>query len=271
MEIAKIGPIKVFGALGQGARSNVMLVRREADGLEYALKVVPVARAKDKKYLLQARTEFRVGQLLDHPNLVRIHAIETEADWLLRPKRVKLLLEYVPGQTLDRIVSPGIGTLLHAFEQVADGVAYMHEHGIVHADLKPNNIMLGLGVVKVIDFGLARIDGELTGRLQGTPEYMAPETAAFKVVNEQTDIFNFGATMYRLLTGCYPPESVGVLPVSEREYRGRFRPTSDFNQSLPEELGWLVDQCLSFRPEARPGSMDEVCRTLNRIVDQMEA
>lgn len=270
MEIAKIGAIEVLAALGQGAKSNVMRVRREADGLEYALKIVPVAKGREKKYLAQARQEYRVGQLLDHPNLVRVHAIETETDWLLRPQRVKLLLEYIPGQTLDRIVSPGLGTLLRAFEQVADGVADMHERGIVHADLKPNNIMLGPGVVKVIDFGLARIDGESTGRLQGTPEYMAPETAACKLVNERTDIFNFGATMYRLLTGCYPPESVGVLPIGEREYRGRFRPAGDVNQSLPAELGWLVDQCLSFQPEARPASMDEVCRALNRIVDRME-
>src|SRR6266540_4346572 len=160
MDIDQIGLIAVLAALGKGARSNVLLVRRDGDQREYALKVVPVARRKDRKYLAQARQEFRVGQLLDHPNLVKVHAIETETDWLSRPRRVKLLLEFIPGQTLDRIASPGLGTLLRAFEQVADGVAYMHERGIVHADLKPNNIMLAPGVVKVIDFGLARIDGE---------------------------------------------------------------------------------------------------------------
>jgi len=267
MDIARIGSIEVLAALGQGAKSNVMRVRRDADGHEYALKVVPVAKPKERKYLAQARQEYRVGRLLDHPNLVRVHAIETETDWLLRPRRVKLLLEYVPGQTLDRIASPGLGTLLRAFEQVADGVAYMHERGIVHADLKPNNIMLGPGVVKVIDFGLARIDGESTGRLQGTPEYMAPETASRKIVDAGTDIFNFGATMYRIFTGFHPPQSVGSLPLTERIYREQFRHTCDINDAIPAELGWLVDRCLSFQPKERPASMDEVCRSLNRIVD----
>ena len=263
MIISRIGPIEVLAALGQGAKSNVMLVRREADANQYALKVVPVAKAREKKYLAQARQEFRVGQMLDHPNLVKVHAIETETDWLVRPKRVKLLLEYVPGRTLDCFAAPTFETLLPVFERVADAVAYMHENGVVHADLKPNNIMLGPSVVKVIDYGLSRIDGEVTGRLQGTPEYMAPETAARKVVNELTDIYNFGATMYRLLTGLHPPSSLGTLPLTERAYRERFRSPCEINAAIPTSVGELLKACLSFKPEERPQLMGEVCTRLS--------
>lgn len=265
MKISRIGPIEVLAALGQGAKSNVMLVRREADANQYALKVVPVAKAREKKYLAQARQEFRVGQMLDHPNLVEVHAIETETDWLVRPKRVKLLIEYVPGQTLDRIAGATVEVLLPVFEQVADAVAYMHENGVVHADLKPNNIMLGPGIVKVIDYGLARIDGEEPGRLQGTPEYMAPETASRKVVNELTDIYNFGATMYRLLTGLHPPSSVGTLPLTERAYRERFRAPCEVNAAIPLAVGELMEACLSFKPAERPQTMGEVYSELSRI------
>ena len=262
-----IGPIEVLAALGQGAKSNVMLVRREADGCRYALKVTNVAKRKERKYLAQARQEFRVLQKLDHPNIVRAYAIETETDWLLRPIRVKVLLECVPGQTLDRIASPGLGALLGAFEQAVDAVAYMHENGMLHADLKPNNIMLGPDVAKVIDFGLAREIGEETGRLQGTPEYMAPETAARKIVDVRTDIFNFGVTMYRLLTGLYPPQSVGSIPMTKRAYLERYRPASEVNNAIPPLLAELADRCLRFDPSERPVSMDEVCRELNRIAD----
>lgn len=266
MTIARIGTIEVLETLGQGAKSTVFRVRRDADGLEYALKVVPVAKRKERKYLTQAQQEFRVGQLLDHPSLVKILALETESDWLFRARRVKLLIEFVPGQTLDRIVSPPLGLLLRTFERVADGVAYMHETGIVHADLKPNNIMVGPDVVKVIDYGLARIGGETTGRLQGTPEYMAPETAARKVVNELTDIFNFGATMYRLATGHYPPATSG-FPMTQRAYHERLLPSRQLNPALPPRFADLIDQCLRYKPQDRPPTMDDVCRMLNRLVD----
>jgi serine/threonine protein kinase len=265
-----IGPIEVLAALGQGAKSNVVLVRREADGLRYALKVTNVAKASTKKYLGQSRQEFRVLRRLDHPNIVKAYALETETDWLLRPVRVKVLLEYVPGRTLDQLVSPGLGHLLRAFEQAADAVAYLHENGFLHADLKPNNIMLGEEIAKVIDFGLAREIGEDTGRLQGTPEYMAPETATRKLVTIRTDIFNFGATMYRMLTGQHPPQSAGSFPMTERAYLERYRPAAELNETLPPDLARLVDRCLLFDPESRPGSMDEVCRELNRIVDEAD-
>ena len=90
--------------------------------------------------------------------------------------------------------------LVQVFEKVAAGLVHMHRRSVCHADLKPNNIMLSrAGDVKIIDYGLAWIKGEPKDRVQGTPEYMAPETGQAQVVNERTDIYNFGATMYRLV------------------------------------------------------------------------
>lgn len=265
MTFTRIGSIEVLAALGQGAKSNVMLVRRNADELQYALKVVSVAKLKERKYLAQARQEYRVGRMFDHPNLVKVFSIETETDWFLHPKRVKLLIEYVPGQTLDRIPSPSFNTLLAAFLGAAEGVATMHERGVVHADLKPNNIMISPNTVKVIDFGLARIDGESTDRLQGTPEFMAPETIARKIVDVRTDIYNFGATMYRLTTGLYGPRSTGGLPISERRYRESYRKLCVVNPGYPEGFGHLVDRCLCFQPYERPDSMRELCTKLKQL------
>ena len=96
--------------------------------------------------------------------------------------------------------------LVQVFERIADGLTHMHKQGVFHADLKPNNLILGRGTrVKVIDYGLAWIKGEPKDRVQGTPEYMAPETVEHKLINERTDIYNFGATMYRLVTLQLPP------------------------------------------------------------------
>src|SRR5438270_53685 len=98
--------------------------------------------------------------------------------------------------------------LVQVFKAVADALVHMHRRQVYHADLKPNNILFSrAGAVKVIDYGLAWIKGEKKDRVQGTPEYMAPEQARKKVVNERTDIYNFGATMYRMVTWRLPPSA----------------------------------------------------------------
>src|SRR5437588_546166 len=103
MAAEKIGKFQVLETLGTGAHSTILRVRRDADGKEYALKVVPVGGEEDKKYLEQARHEFRVGQMLNHPNLIKVFAFETESDWLFRVKQAKLLIEYANGKTLDQV------------------------------------------------------------------------------------------------------------------------------------------------------------------------
>src|SRR5262245_26249564 len=196
-----IGQYQVLGTLGQGAHSTILHIRRRKDAKQYALKVVPIADKDELKFLKQAEHEFQVAQLLDHPNLIKIYSLETEKDWLFRIRKVHLLSEFVRGKTLDTM-KLSLPQLVQAFVQVAAAMVHMHKRGVLHADLKPNNIMIGRsGEVKVIDYGLAWIKGKAKSRLQGTPEYIAPETAKEKRVSEQSDIYNFGATMYRMVTG----------------------------------------------------------------------
>ena len=133
------------------------------------------------------------------------------------------MIEYVNGKTLDQVPPLSLPKLVHVFEQVAAGLAHMHRRDVLHADMKPNNVMLSRsGEVKIIDYGLAWIKGEAKDRVQGTPEYMAPETAKRKLVNERTDIFNFGATMYRLVTFRLPPPTVpeGDMDVDAELWHG---------------------------------------------------
>ena len=209
MSAFTIGKFQVVEPLGKGAHSTIMHVRRAADSTHYALKVVVIGGADEQKFLDQAEHEFRVAQMLDHPNLIKIYALETARDWLFRPRKLHLLIEYVNGKTLDTYHHIAIPKLLQIFVQVAAGLVHMHRRGVCHADLKPNNILLSRsGEVKIIDYGLAWIKGENKQRVQGTPEYMAPEQARQRIANERTDIYNFGATMYRLVTLRHPPSMV---------------------------------------------------------------
>src|SRR5262249_26340133 len=145
----------------------------------------------------------------EHPNLVKVYALELQRDWLFRVKKAHMLIEYVNGKTLDTVKDLSVPRLVQIFEKVAAGLVHMHRLGVCHAALKPNNIMLSkAGDVKIIDFGLAWIKGQPKGRVQGTPEYMAPEQCRNSMVNERTDIYNLGATMYRLLTSRLPPSTL---------------------------------------------------------------
>src|ERR1700745_3007815 len=96
-----IGKFQVVGTLGTGAHSTILHIRRSADARPYALKVVPIGGPEDAKFQEQAQHEFRVAQLLDHPNLIKIYALETARDWLFRPRKLHLLIEYVNGKALD--------------------------------------------------------------------------------------------------------------------------------------------------------------------------
>jgi serine/threonine protein kinase len=273
MGIGRIGSFQILGTLGTGAHSTILHIRRSQDSKQYALKVVPLAGKDDVKFLEQARHEFRVAQLLDHPNLIKIYALETPRDWLFRTRKVHLLIEYVNGKTLDSIPRLNLPRLVQVFLHVAEGMVHMHRRGVCHADLKPNNILLSrAGDVKVIDYGLAWIKGEAKGRVQGTPEYMAPEQAGRSVVNEGTDIFNFGATMYRMVTWKLPPSllaSAEGVRLNAKTYLQMLKPVQELSPKAPVELCNLIHRCLQFNPHDRPERMSEIQGELDRLADKL--
>lgn len=276
MTISKIGKFRVLATLGAGANSSILRILRDDDGKEYALKVVTIDGDDDKKYLEQAEHEYRVGQMLHHPNLVKIHCLELEKGLfgLGGVKKARLLVEYVNGQTLDqaKLIKPA--KLLRIFQQIAAGLAHMHQKGVLHADMKPNNVMVGkANVAKVLDYGLAWIKGEPKDRVQGTPEYMAPETATHKMVNERTDIYNLGATMYRLATFQLPPSTLPSegMKLKEKQFLGLLKPVLELAPNTPPKFAALIEQCLQFDANKRPASMIEVHNTLDALADDAEA
>jgi serine/threonine protein kinase len=269
-----IGTFQVLGPLGSGAHSTILHIRRQADSKQYALKVVPIGSPEEKKYLEQAEHEFHVSQKLDHCNLVKIYALEQPKDWLFRVKKAHLLIEYVNGKTLDEVPPLSLPKLVRVLGLVAAGITHMHRRGVLHADMKPNNVMLSrAGEVKIIDYGLAWVKSEPKSRVQGTPEYMAPETSRRKLVNERTDIFNFGATAYRLITLRLPPSTLGDenMPADAELWQRQLKPVQEVRADCPKELADIIHRCLSFNAMKRPETMKEVQETLEQIADRLEA
>jgi len=270
--VDNIGKFQVLAPLGQGAHSSILHVRRQADSKQYALKVVPLDGPDDQKFLEQARHEFKVAQKLDHANLIKIYALEEVKDWLFRVKKAHLLIEFVNGKTLDTAPPLSMPKLVSVFKQVAAGLEHMHRRNVLHADMKPANVMFSRsGEVKIIDYGLAWIKGDDKSRLQGTPEYMAPETAKRKLVNERTDIFNFGATMYRLATFRKLPTTVPEtdMDIDPELWARQLKPVAECNAGAPKPLCDLIHRCLAFDAHKRPESMRDVRSALDKLGEEM--
>lgn len=270
----QIGKFTVVGTLGSGAHSTILHVRRAEDGKSYALKVVALDCAEDQKYLTQAEHELEIINKFDHPNLIKAYTLEKVKDWLFRVKKAHLLLEYVNGKTLDTCPRLTIPRLTQVFKLIADGMVHVHRRQVCHGDLKPNNVLLSkAGVVKIIDFGLARIKGQGGGRIQGTPEYMAPEQVKHSLINERTDIYNFGGLMYRLVTWKLPPavtsEEDGGMPLDSKMWERTFKPVEELNPRTPPKLAELINACLQFDAHRRPERMSEIQGALDRLCDEL--
>ena len=271
--ISSIGKFQVLGTLGKGAHSTILHVRRAADSREYALKVVPVDETDEQKFLEQAKHEFRVAQMLGHPNLIKIYCLELKRDWLFRVKKAEVLIEYVNGKTLDAIPIPQ-DQLVVVFAQIAAGLAHMHRRGVFHADLKPNNILYGKrGEVKIIDYGLAWIKGEPKDRVQGTPEYMAPETA-----QEQGDQrADRHLQPRRHHVPADDPEAAAERRARRpnrcgsdvKAFASMLTPVGELNKAVPKALCDVIHKCLAYDPEKRPERVGEVLDDLKQIAADM--
>ena len=248
-----IGQFQVLSELGKGAHSTIYHIRRHKDSKQFALKVVPIIKKDHNKFREQAEHEFRVAQILDHPNLIKIYALEYQRDWFFRVRKVHLLIEFVKGKTLDQSMKLTMPWLVQIFAKVAEGLAHMHRRGVFHADLKPNNIMLSsVGDVKIIDFGLAWIKGEPKERVQGTPNFIAPEQARCKPLTEQTDVYNFAASFYWALTGHRVPTLLTVEKSDRRVVKDQDYPSPrDLRPEISQVLSDIVMRCLRLRASDR--------------------
>jgi serine/threonine-protein kinase len=248
----------VVNPLGNGAGSQVLLISDRATGQRFALKIAKRDDEDDNptKFIDQTCREFEAAQKLNHPVIVKIYDFAEKKGLLglFKPVEGRLLMEYIKGKTVDEVEMPQLSQLVLIFIQVASAMAHMHRRGVYHGDLKPSNIMLSdSGKVKLIDLGTCWIKGEKKNRIQGTPQYMAPEQMSDKVVNERTDVYNLGATMYRMFTG--------IVPGAGK----KLKQPIDINKNIPGTLNDLIMKCLTSNPDHRPAGMFELRDQLSAV------
>ncbi|MEM9109420.1 MAG: serine/threonine-protein kinase [Planctomycetota bacterium] len=263
-EFHQIAGFDVVATLGEGAASKLYRVR-DKHGKEFCLKRVVKNASNEQRFIDQAVTEYEVSKNLDSPLIRKCHKLIRQRA-LLRTSEVLVLMELVEGRTLETLKFKSMVGYCKVFHAAAKGLKVMHDGGYVHADIKPNNIMVtDEGQVKLIDFGQSCKNGTVKQRIQGTPDYIAPEQVKRRPITPKTDLFNLGATMYWLLTGervptMMPRKDRGetIQLRSEEAERGPLTPPIELVPDCPPALSNLVVECVAKDPQDRPDHMQAV-------------
>jgi serine/threonine-protein kinase len=260
----------VLDLIGHGAGSTIYCVSHPATKQLYALKHVVRKREKDGRFIEQLQAEFEVGSKVSNPHLRRSVDFQVTHTGLLRrtPVEAMLVLELFDGTSLEQHTPRDLAQIVNAFAQTAQGLHALHQLGYVHCDLKPNNILRDpvTGAVKVIDLGQAAKAGTAKQRVQGTPDFMAPEQVKLQPVTVRTDVYNFGATLYFCLAGKRLPTLFTIKRGDNSFLVDQQLPSpKDLNPLIPEQLSNLVVECVRTNPAKRPGDMSDLARKLEVI------
>ena len=252
----------VVSKLGSGGMGEVYLARDTKLDRDVALKVLPEAMARDPERRRRFEREAKAVAALKHPNIVTIYAVEEEKGSLY------LTMELIEGKTLADTV-PKDGMSLEKFFDIAiplsDAIGSAHAVGIAHRDLKPANVMFdAAGRVKVLDFGLAKLlqvdpddktinaDGDTQpGMVLGTVSYMSPEQAEGKSVDQRSDVFSLGILFYEMATGERPFKGDTNLSIMSSILRDEPVSITEIKRTLPNQLGRILDHCLTKDPSRR--------------------
>jgi len=256
---------QVMQYLGSGARSTIWQIRDRSTDECFALKRVVKRQVSDSRFLQQAINEYDVGTHLDHAVVRHIYKIRRITRWFSL-REIHLIMELCHGQTVQDRRPDDILRAVKIFGEVASALAYMNARGYVHADMKPNNILVAPdGTVKIIDLGQSCRVGTVKQRVQGTPDFISPEQVHRWPLDARTDVFNLGAAMYWVLTG--RPIATALPKNGLTLLKGELlvHPPEQINPEVPASLSKLVMDCVELHPSHRPGTMNEVTSRLTLI------
>ncbi len=275
---------KILQKLGSGGMGDVYLAKDVQLDREVALKVLPPDLAENEERRSRFQREAKAVAALNHPHIVTVHSVE-EAEGVHF-----ITMELVRGKTLSEVI-PRKGLSLAKFFEIAiplaDAVAAAHEKGILHRDLKPDNLMLSdEGRLKILDFGLAKLKPEAgvsgiseqptnarteEGRIVGTVAYMSPEQAEGKTLDSRSDIFSLGIVLYEMATGERPFHGETTASVLSSILKDTPKSVTELNPALPSLLGRIVRRCLVKDPEHRYQTAKDLRNELQELKREVDS
>lgn len=259
--VQSVGNYDLVEKIAEGGMGTVYKGRNRETGDIVAIKIVSSSVANNPVLLQRFENEFNVARKLDHPNIVRA------LDYGHMGSTPYLVMEFVDGeslgQKLERDGAIPVDDAIKLIAQVAQGLHRAHKVGMIHRDVKPDNIMVTRdGQAKLTDLGLVKdtesdMNLTRTGRGLGTPHFMAPEQfKSAKNADARCDIYSLGATLYQMVTGELPFRSSGPLDSFMKKMNNDLKPPREIVSSIPERVDWAIRRAMSAKAEMRP----ETCR-----------
>ncbi len=262
------GRYEIIEELGKGGMGKVYRVEDKKIKEEVALKLIKPEIASDKKTIARFSNELKFARKIRHENVCQMYDLNEEEGTHY------LTMEYVSGEDLKsfirRVGQLPVGKAISIAKQTCEGLSEAHRLGVVHRDLKPSNIMIDKeGNARIMDFGIARslkskgITG--AGVMVGTPEYMSPEQAEVKEVDQRSDIYSLGVILYEMVTGRVPFEGETPLGIAMKHKSETPKDPREINAQIPEDFSQLIMKCMEKDKEIRHQSAGEVRSELENI------
>ncbi len=260
--------------VGSGGMSTVYRAFDTLLERHVALKILHDQYGEEQEYVERFRREARAVAQLSHPNIV------TVIDRGEEDGRQFIVFELIDGENLKELVARGgplpVRRVLELGLEVGRALSFAHEQGLVHRDVKPQNVLLNEdGQAKVTDFGIVRsldaVGQTETGTVLGTSHYIAPEQARGERVDTQTDVYSFGVVLYELLAGDVPYPGDNFVSVAMKHVNDEVPSVLERRPDTPLRLASLIEHCMAKLPAGRPASMDDVVSELESVRSELDA
>jgi serine/threonine-protein kinase len=274
LESVAAGRYRVERTLGGGGMAVVLLAHDRELERPVAIKVLAEHLARDERFRTRFLREARLAAALAHPNVVQVFDAGEDGG------RPYIVMECVDGETLAEVVARRgrlpAGEAVALALQACAGLQHAHDAGLVHRDVKPQNLLLrGDGTLKLVDFGIARAAEETrltqTGTVLGTAAYLAPEQAAGEEVTSAADVYSLGAVLYELLAGRTPYTFETLAELAHRQSTEPIEPIAELAPDVPAALEDVVMRCLARNPAYRPASAAELAAELRAALPREAA
>ena len=267
-QLAVAGRYSIDRELGRGGMGIVYLAREVHLERPVAIKLLPPSRSAEPGLRARFLREARLAAKLSHPNIIPIHSVEDTGEFVF------YVMAFVDGETLaERVRTRGplsSSEGVRVLREVAWALAYAHAQGLVHRDVKPDNILIesSTGRVLVADFGIAAaLDDTLEG-VSGTPEFMSPEQALGTQLDARSDLYSLGATAFYAFSGRFPFEGASAYEILAKQISEAAPAVGSLGLTVPRKIAALVDQCLAKDPTHRPASADVLAEQLSVAIEK---